>query len=43
VRFDTIGCQLRPILANPQHTPIDPQVVERIFKVKLDTPNQGVP
>jgi hypothetical protein len=43
VQFDTIGCPLRPILVNPQHNPVDPKALERIFKVKVDTPNQGVP
>jgi hypothetical protein len=43
VRFETIGCQLRPILINPQYVPINPEVVQQLFKGKLDTRNQGVP
>jgi len=39
VRFETIGYQLRPILLNPKYEPIDPQVIEQIFKRKLDAPN----
>ena len=41
VRFETIGCYLRPILVNPQYQPINPQQVERLFRVTLDAPNHG--
>jgi len=41
VRFETLGCSLRPILVNPQYFPLNPQVIEQLFKLKLDTPNQG--
>jgi hypothetical protein len=43
VRFETIGCHLRPILVNPQYVPIKPELLEQILNGKLDTPNQGVP
>ena len=43
VRFETIGCHLRPILVNPQYVPLNHQVLEQVFKVKPDTPNPGVP
>ena len=32
-----IGCELRPILHNPKHTPLNPSAVEQLFGVKLDT------
>jgi hypothetical protein len=41
VKFEIIGCPLRPILVNPQYDPINPQVIEQICKIKLDTLNQG--
>jgi hypothetical protein len=37
VRFETIGCDLRPILHNPKYTALKPEAVERLFGVKLDT------
>jgi hypothetical protein len=37
VRYETIGCDLRPILRKPKHTAMNPSAVERIFGVKLDT------
>ena len=37
VRFETIGCDLRPILRKPSHTPLKPSAVEQLFGVKLDT------
>jgi hypothetical protein len=39
VTFDTVGCHLRPILLNPRYEPINPRVIEQLFKVKLDTAN----
>ena len=43
VRFETIGCELRPILRNPKYTPLKPLAVERLFGVKLDTLLKGAP
>ena len=37
VRYETIGCDLRPILHNPKHTPLNHSAVEQLFGVKLDT------
>ncbi len=37
VRFETIGCELRPILHNPNHTALKPSAVEQLFGVTLDT------
>ena len=37
VRYETIGCDLRPILHKPKHTPLNPSAVEQLFGVKLDT------
>jgi len=37
VRFETIGCDLRPILHEPKYTPLKPLAVEQLFGVKLDT------
>jgi len=37
VRYETIGCALRPILRNPKYTALKPEAVERLFGVKLDT------
>jgi hypothetical protein len=37
VRFETIGCDLRPILHKPKYTPLKPSAVEQLFGVKLDT------
>jgi hypothetical protein len=37
VRYDAVGCDLRPILHNPKHTPLIPSAVERLFGVELDT------
>ena len=39
VRFETIGCDLRPILHKPKYTPLKPAAVERLFRVKSDTLN----
>jgi hypothetical protein len=36
-RFETIGCDLRPILHKPKYTPLKPLAVEQLFGVKLDT------
>ena len=36
LRYETIGCDLRPILHNPKHTPLIPSAVERLFGVELD-------
>ena len=36
VRFETIGCELRPILRNPKYTSMKPTAVERLFGVTLD-------
>jgi hypothetical protein len=36
VRYETVGCELRPILHNPKHTPLIPSAVERLFGVELD-------
>jgi hypothetical protein len=41
VTFETIGCHLRPILVNPAYLPLDTQVIDQLFKVSPDTPNQG--
>jgi hypothetical protein len=37
VRYETIGCDLRPILCKPKHTLLNPSAVEKLFGVKLDT------
>ena len=37
VRFETVGCELRPILHKPKYTPLKPSAVEQLFGVKLDT------
>ena len=37
VRFETIGCDLRPILHKPKYTPLKPSAVEQFFGVTLDT------
>jgi hypothetical protein len=39
VRFEVLGAPLRPVLCNPNHTPLVPSAVEQLFKVKLDAPN----
>ncbi len=36
VRFETIGCDLRPILHKPSYTPLKPSAVEQLFGVTLD-------
>ena len=36
VRYETIGCDLRPILHKPKHTPLNPSAVEQLFGVALD-------
>jgi hypothetical protein len=37
VRFETIGCDLRPISHKPEYTPLKPSAVEQLFGVTLDT------
>ncbi len=37
VRYETIGCKLRPILHKPKHTSLNVIAVEQLFGVKLDT------
>ena len=37
VRYETIGCDLRPVLQNPSYTTLKPSAVELLFGVKLDT------
>ena len=37
VRFETIGCELRPILHKPSYTRLNPSVVEQLFEIKLNT------
>ena len=37
VRYETIGCDFRPILHKPTHTSLNPSAVEQLFGVKLDT------
>jgi hypothetical protein len=41
VTLEAIGCELRPVMINPQYEPIEPQVFEQLFKVRPDNPNQG--
>ena len=36
VRYETIGCELRPILHNPNHTQLKLSAVEQFFGVTLD-------
>jgi hypothetical protein len=36
VRYETIGCDLRPILHSPQHSQQNPSAFEQLFGVKLD-------
>jgi hypothetical protein len=36
VRYESIGCDLRPILHNPKHSQLNPSAVEQLFGVKLD-------
>ena len=36
VRYETIGCDLRPILCKPKHSQLNPSAVEQLFGVKLD-------
>jgi hypothetical protein len=36
VRYETVGCDLRPILQHPNYTPLIPSAVERLFGVELD-------
>jgi hypothetical protein len=38
VRFETIGCELRPILHNPSWEPLDRKAVGKLFKFKFDVP-----
>src|SRR5262249_48575078 len=40
VRFETIGCHLRPFLIHPTYVPINPQVFKQVFGIALDTPDQ---
>ncbi len=37
VRYETVGCDLRPILHKPKHTSLNLAAVEQLFGVKLDT------
>jgi hypothetical protein len=37
VRYETIGCDLRPILHKPKYTPLKPVAAEKLFGVRLDT------
>ena len=37
VNYDTVGCNLRPILVMPRYTPLEPAVIEQVFGRKLDT------
>jgi hypothetical protein len=39
VRFETIGCDPRPILHKPNYTPLKPSAIEQLFGVNLDTLN----
>jgi hypothetical protein len=36
VRYETIGCDLRPILHKPKHTSLNRSAFEQLFGVKLD-------
>jgi hypothetical protein len=36
VRYQTIGCDLRPILHKPKHTSLNRSAFEQLFGVKLD-------
>ena len=36
VCYQTVGCDLRPILDRPKHTHLNPSAVERLFGVELD-------
>ena len=40
VTYDTIGCNLRPILVNPRYDPLDPALIERVFGRTPDTRNR---
>jgi hypothetical protein len=37
VRYQTIGCDLRPILEKPDHTKLKPSAVEQFFGTTLDS------
>ncbi len=37
VRYETIGCDLRPVLQNPSYTTLKASAVEQLFGVTLDT------
>ena len=37
VRYETIGCEFRPILRRPNHTRLKPSAVEQFFGATLDT------
>lgn len=37
VHYETIGCDLRPILQKPKYTPLNPSTIEQLFRVPLDT------
>ena len=39
VSYDTVGCNLRPILVNPRYDPLDPEVIGHVFGRKPDTIN----
>jgi hypothetical protein len=36
VRYETIGCDLRPILHKPKYTPLNPSAVEQFFGMTLN-------
>jgi hypothetical protein len=37
VRYETIGCDLRPILCNPKRTELNPSSFAQVFGVQLET------
>ena len=39
VSYDTIGCNLRPILVTPRYLPLNPKAIEHVFGRELDTLN----
>ena len=44
VSYDTIGCNLRPILVNPRYTPLDPAVIEQRLRTQARHPQlKGAP
>jgi hypothetical protein len=36
VTFETIGCELRPVLVNPSYDPLSPKIVEQVFNSQRD-------